>query len=169
MEDDLHFYANGRQPQLFRQIKDDIILGKWKTTSIHLLLIFIIFSAPSLSYPNYILYQLSHNILVLLCFNILRQQILNIFRASRTNSDANDCFSTDYSVDNFSSRYNYYDGNKHGSDYLYPITKDVVGSWKHYNLSSQTLNERNKRSTSPLVSRELDRQIYMSSCVYIVK
>ena len=62
-----------------------------------------------------------------------------------------------YPVDSFSSRYNYYDGNKHGSDYLYPITKDVLGSWKHYNLSSQTLNERNQRATSPLVSRELDR------------
>eukprot|EP00092_Neocalanus_flemingeri_P019333 GFUD01020940.1.p1 GENE.GFUD01020940.1~~GFUD01020940.1.p1 ORF type:complete len:252 (+),score=48.08 GFUD01020940.1:88-843(+) len=60
-------------------------------------------------------------------------------------------------VDSFSSRYNYYDGNKHGSDYLYPITKDVLGNWKHYNLSSQTLNERNHRATSPLVSRELDR------------
>merc|ERR1711892_1461542 len=60
----------------------------------------------------------------------------------------------------FSSQYNYYDGNKHGSDYLYPITKDVLGSWRHYNLSYQTLNERNKCSTSPLVSRELDSRYF---------
>jgi len=57
----------------------------------------------------------------------------------------------------FSSQYNYYDGGKHGSDYLYPMTREVLGSWKHYNLSYQTLSERNKRATSPLVSRELDR------------
>merc|ERR1711862_257702 len=57
----------------------------------------------------------------------------------------------------FSSQYNYYDGGKHGRDYLYPLTKEVLGSWKHYNLSYQTLSERNQRATSPLVSRELDR------------
>jgi len=57
----------------------------------------------------------------------------------------------------FSSQYNYYDGGKHGSDYLYPMTREVLGSWKHYNLSYQTLSERNQRAASPLVSRELDR------------
>ena len=46
---------------------------------------------------------------------------------------------------------------KHGSDYLYPTTKNVLGSLKHYNLSSKTLNERIHRANSPLVSRELDR------------
>ena len=61
------------------------------------------------------------------------------------------------SVGSFSSLYNYYDGNKHGSDYLYPITRDVLGSWKHYNRSNQTLTERNNRASSPLVSRQLDR------------
>ena len=30
-----------------------------------------------------------------------------------------------YPADSFSIRYNYYDGNKHGGDYLYPITKDI--------------------------------------------
>jgi len=59
--------------------------------------------------------------------------------------------------DVFSRRYNYYDGDKHDSDYLYPTTKEVLGNWKHYNLSYQTLSDRNKRATSPLVSRELDR------------
>jgi hypothetical protein len=57
----------------------------------------------------------------------------------------------------FASKYNYYDAGKHGSDYLYKSTGDVLGSWKHYNLSGQTLNERNNRAKSPLVTRELDR------------
>ncbi len=48
---------------------------------------------------------------------------------------------------------------KHGSDYLYPCTNEVLGTWKHYNLSAQTMNERNTRAKSPLVSRELDRYV----------
>jgi len=62
-----------------------------------------------------------------------------------------------YPADSFSSHYNYYDANKHGTDYLYPITNDVLGSWKHYNLSADTLNFRNMRARSPIMSRELDR------------
>jgi len=62
-----------------------------------------------------------------------------------------------YSSDSFSSRYNYYDGNKHDRDYMYPVTSDVLGTWKHYNLSSDTINTRNTRARSPLQSRELDR------------
>jgi len=61
------------------------------------------------------------------------------------------------SENSFASRYNFYDGNKHFSDYLYPITNDVLGSWKHYNLSADTLNYRNMRSKSPLVTREINR------------
>jgi len=57
----------------------------------------------------------------------------------------------------FASKYNFYDGGKHGSDYLYQSSADVLGSWKHYNLSAQTINERNTRAKSPLVTRELDR------------
>jgi len=69
---------------------------------------------------------------------------------------------TDYCRDGdyrtgFSRNYNYYDGNKHQSDYLYQSTSDVLGSWKHYNLSNQTIKERNTRAKSPLVTRELDR------------
>ena len=37
------------------------------------------------------------------------------------------------------------------------VFRDVLGSWKHYNLSRSTLDSRNRRETSPLVSRELDR------------
>lgn len=62
-----------------------------------------------------------------------------------------------YPSDSFSSKYNYYDGNKHSQDYLYPCTTDLLGSWKHYNLSSETINKRNTRATSPLMSRELNR------------
>jgi len=63
----------------------------------------------------------------------------------------------DYRNTSFRSKYNYYDAGKHGSDYLYPCTSEVMGTWKHYNLSAQTMNERNTRAKSPLVSRELDR------------
>merc|ERR1719167_1178973 len=66
-------------------------------------------------------------------------------------------FSSRYSPDSFAYRYNYYDGNKHSRDYLYPVSNDVLGSWHHYNRSSQTLNARNQRATSPILSRELDR------------
>lgn len=65
--------------------------------------------------------------------------------------------SSTYESPNFQSRYNFYDGNKHDQDYLYPVSRDVLGSWKHYNLSRSTLDSRNRRETSPLVSRELDR------------
>jgi len=57
----------------------------------------------------------------------------------------------------FAKNYNYYDGGKHSSDYLYKSTSDVLGTWKHYNLSNQTIKERNTRAKSPLVTRELDR------------
>jgi len=57
----------------------------------------------------------------------------------------------------FSGKYNYYDADKHLPDYLYKSNSDLLGSWKHYNLSSQTINERNTRAKSPLISRELDR------------
>ena len=60
-------------------------------------------------------------------------------------------------ADRFSQQYNYYDGDKHNRDYLYPCTKEVLGTWKHFNLSKQTLMERNKRDTSPLMARELTR------------
>jgi len=66
------------------------------------------------------------------------------------------CRDGDYRT-GFSKNYSFYDGNKHYSDYLYKSTNDVLGSWKHYNLSNQTITERNTRAKSPLVSRELDR------------
>jgi len=62
-----------------------------------------------------------------------------------------------YPGESFSSKYNYYDGSKHLNDYLYESTRDVLGNFKHYNISEKTLNIRNMRSKSPLVTRELDR------------
>jgi len=62
-----------------------------------------------------------------------------------------------YESPSFQSRYSYYDGSKHESDYLYPVTREVMGNWKHFNLSRSTLTERQKRATSPLESRELSR------------
>jgi len=62
-----------------------------------------------------------------------------------------------YPSDSFSAKYNYYDSNKHEADYLYPNSRDMLGSWKHYNLSGETLNYRNQRAQSPLISRELNR------------
>ena len=64
-----------------------------------------------------------------------------------------------HTVSSFSSNYNYYDSNKHCGDYLYPVTTEVLGSWKHYNLSGDTLNTRNMRGRSPIISRELDRYV----------
>ena len=44
-----------------------------------------------------------------------------------------------------------------GSRIVISVFRDVLGSWKHYNLSRSTLDSRNRRETSPLVTRELDR------------
>jgi len=63
----------------------------------------------------------------------------------------------DYKSDSFSAGYNFYDGSKHERDYLYPVSNDVLGSFKHFNLSSDTVTSRNSRAKSPLQSRELDR------------
>jgi len=62
-----------------------------------------------------------------------------------------------YSPESFAYRYNYYDGGKHLPDYLYPMSREVLGTWKHSGLSQDTLNLRNSRATSPLRSREIDR------------
>jgi len=54
----------------------------------------------------------------------------------------------------------YYGSNKY-ADYVHSSSTDVLGRWKHYNRSSDTLNTRNSCADSPLVSRELNR--YFSS------
>jgi len=60
-------------------------------------------------------------------------------------------------ITGFAKNYNFYDAGKFYPDYLYSSTHDVMGSWKHYNRSAATFNERNNRAKSPLISRELDR------------
>ena len=94
-----------------------------------------------------------------------------------------------YESPSFTSRYNFYDGtteqmkdlelftkegyvsmcigNKHDFGYLYPVTSDVMGSWKHFNRSRNTLDARHRRETSPLVSRELDRSTTLHLCFLI--
>eukprot|EP00091_Calanus_sinicus_P010984 TRINITY_DN2508_c0_g1_i1.p1 TRINITY_DN2508_c0_g1~~TRINITY_DN2508_c0_g1_i1.p1 ORF type:complete len:253 (+),score=14.94 TRINITY_DN2508_c0_g1_i1:115-873(+) len=59
---------------------------------------------------------------------------------------------TSYSL----SMRDYYGSNKY-SDYVHSSSNDVLGRWKHYRRSNNTLNERTQRAASPLVSRELDR------------
>ena len=36
---------------------------------------------------------------------------------------------------------------------------DILGYWKHFNLSAETLNYRNMRGKSPIITRELDRYV----------
>ena len=36
-------------------------------------------------------------------------------------------------------------------------SREVLGNWKHYNISAETLNYRNQRAKSPLMTRELNR------------
>merc|ERR1712142_419294 len=50
----------------------------------------------------------------------------------------------------------YYGNNKY-SNYALSSTRDVLGDWRHYNRSSETLKMRNQRASSPLESRELNR------------
>jgi len=50
----------------------------------------------------------------------------------------------------------YYGSNKY-NDYVYSSSNDVLGRWKHFSRSNNTLNDRTQRATSPLVSRELNR------------
>ena len=45
----------------------------------------------------------------------------------------------------FGKRYDYYDDKKFGSDYLYPASAQLLGCWKHYNLSADTMQDRSVR------------------------
>jgi len=68
-------------------------------------------------------------------------------------STANQYQSGNYSRDNYSSD-NYLRDNYSGGNYS---SADILGSWKHYNLSGATLNSRITRAKSPLMDRELIR------------
>jgi hypothetical protein len=78
-------------------------------------------------------------------------------RAFESQAEARESYHRQYPEGSFSSKYNYYDGNKHESNYLYNSTSDLLGQWKHYNLSADTLNYRNQRAKSPLQTREINR------------
>jgi len=96
-------------------------------------------------------YKVINYMAKLTCQDDIKQYVSSASAVRRAEAQAR------YPPDSFRSHYNYYDPSRHTGDYLYPVTSQVMGSWKHYNLSSQTLNERNQRATSPLVSRELTR------------
>lgn len=66
-------------------------------------------------------------------------------------------YRSSYSINTATNYYGGMDSNSYGLDYLYPSTNDILGSWKHYNLSRETLDYRNTRAKSPLVTRELTR------------
>merc|ERR1712002_832854 len=68
-------------------------------------------------------------------------------------STANQYQSGNYSRDNYSSD-NYLRDNYSGGNYS---STDILGSWKHYNLSGATLNSRVTKAKSPLMDRELIR------------
>lgn len=57
------------------------------------------------------------------------------------------------------SSYNSSPSINYGVNYPYPSSLDVLGNWKHYNLSGETLNYRNMRAKSPLITRELNRYV----------
>merc|ERR1719394_2007886 len=57
------------------------------------------------------------------------------------------------------SSYNSSPSSNYGVNYPYPSSLDVLGNWKHYNLSGETLNYRNMRAKSPLITRELNRYV----------
>jgi len=78
-------------------------------------------------------------------------------RAFESQAEARESYHRQYPEGSFSSKYNYYDGNKYESNYLYNTNSDLLGQWKHYNLSADTLNYRNQRAKSPLQTREINR------------
>merc|ERR1712121_367719 len=75
----------------------------------------------------------------------------NINTTRVSNSVSYSSTSNQHHVANYSTSdtySNYYDGSS---------TSDLLGRWKHYNLSGATLNSRTTRAKSPLVARELIR------------
>jgi len=72
--------------------------------------------------------------------------------------------STSYSgstnTQSYSSSTNQYQSGNYSSDSYSRgnySSADILGSWKHYNLSGATLNSRTTRAKSPLMDRELIR------------
>merc|ERR1719184_97462 len=75
--------------------------------------------------------------------------------------DPYDQYQSSHGYGNPSNSLSDYYGSSKYADYVHSSSTDVLGRWKHYNRSSDTLNTRNSCADSPLVSRELNR--YFSS------
>jgi len=75
--------------------------------------------------------------------------------------DPYDPYQSSHGYGNPSNSLSDYYGSSKYADYVHSSSTDVLGRWKHYNRSSDTLNTRNSCADSPLVSRELNR--YFSS------
>ena len=93
------------------------------------------------------------------CFILRDSKVSSYMRSLEQNELVRSYVSKSQGSSRFSNTYNYYDCDKHSRDYLYPVTMDMLGSWKHYNISSETLNYRNMRAKSPIITRELDRYV----------
>jgi len=72
-----------------------------------------------------------------------------------------DPYQNSYGYDSHSSSLSDYYGSNNYANYVHRNNTEVLGRWKHYNRSSDTLNTRNSCADSPLISRELNR--YFSS------
>ena len=55
------------------------------------------------------------------------------------------------------SRKDYYDMSKHTGDYFFNFSRDLLGDFKHFNISNNTLNYRMQGAKSPMITRELNR------------
>merc|ERR1719153_1510059 len=72
---------------------------------------------------------------------------INTTRVTKTTSSSYTGSTNTYS---YSSTANQYQGGSYSS-------ADILGTWKHYNLSGATLNSRTTRAKTPLMDRELIR------------
>jgi len=61
-----------------------------------------------------------------------------------------------YEPTSFRSRYDYYSGMKHETDFMYDRS-EAMSNWYFTRKSRSTLEHRNQRAKSPLATRELDR------------
>jgi len=82
---------------------------------------------------------------------------INTTRLRQTTSTS---YSGSTNTQSYSSTTNQYQSGNYSSDSYSRgnySTADILGSWKHYNLSGATLNSRTTRAKSPLMDRELIR------------
>lgn len=116
-------------------------------------------SRPQLSSSscNYHISDFDYKVISYMAKLSCQDQVKQYVSSQRTVRELDSAVSRRYPNGSFRSQYNYYDVSKYNNDYLYPVNDKVLGNWKHFHLSSSTLNERNQRANSPLVTRELTR------------